>query len=105
MYCLRLFIVFLQELHRLQQSLLLLIVVRSFKSMCIPSLVLIGSCVSFKVSYPSMSLSVMYGLRLFIVVLQELHCLQRVAMVVMEFYQCVKFHFLINSERFLRYSG
>ena len=38
--------------------------------MCIPSFVLIGCCVS-ELHGPI----VMYGLRLFIVVLQELHCL------------------------------
>ena len=41
MYCLRLFIVVLQELHCLLQCLLLLL-----KSMCIPSFILIGCCVS-----------------------------------------------------------
>ena len=46
MYCLRLFIVVLQELHCLLQCLLLFIVVCSLKSMCIPSFVLIGCCVS-----------------------------------------------------------
>ena len=44
-----------------------IIVVHSLKSMCIPSFVLIGYCVHGHI--------VMYGLRLFIVVLQELHCL------------------------------
>ena len=44
MYCLRLFIVVLQELHCLLQC--LLIVVCSLKSMCIPSFVLIGCCMS-----------------------------------------------------------
>ena len=46
MYCLRLFIVILQELHCLLQCLLFFIVVCSLKSMCIPSFVLIGYCVS-----------------------------------------------------------
>ena len=46
------------------------IVVCSLKSMCIPSFVLNGYCVS-DLHGPI----VMYGLRLFIVVLQELHCL------------------------------
>ena len=51
-----------------------IIVVCSLKSMCIPSFVLIGYCVSdlHMAIYVSI---VMYGLRLFIVVLQELHCL------------------------------
>ena len=44
MYCLRLFIVVLQELHCLLQRLLL--VVCSLRSICIPSFVLIGCCVS-----------------------------------------------------------
>ena len=53
-----------------------IIVVCSLKSMCIPSFVLIGCCVSelhghIHVYAPI----VMYGLRLFIVVLQELPCL------------------------------
>ena len=43
MYCLRLFIVVLQELHCLLQFLLLLL---SSKSMCIQSFILIGCCVS-----------------------------------------------------------
>ena len=46
------------------------IVVCSLKSMRIPNFVLIGYCVSDLRGY-----IVMYGLRLFIVVLQELHCL------------------------------
>ena len=41
MYCLRPFIVVLQELHCLLQCLQLLL-----KSMCIPSFILIGCCVS-----------------------------------------------------------
>ena len=43
MYCLRLFIVVLQELHSMFT---VIIVVRSLKSMCIPSFVLIGCCMS-----------------------------------------------------------
>ena len=43
MYCLRLFIAVLQELHCLLQCLQW---VCSLKSMCIPSFVLIGCCVS-----------------------------------------------------------
>ena len=48
-----------------------IIVVCSLKSIHIPSFILsmIGCCVSYIAVY------VMYGLRLFIVVLQELHCL------------------------------
>ena len=48
------------------------IVVCSLKSMCIPSFVLIGYCVIYMAIYVPI---VMYSLRLFIVVLQELHCL------------------------------
>ena len=49
------------------------IVVCSLKSMCFPSFVLIGYCVSdLHAIYVSI---IRYGLRLFIVVLQELHCL------------------------------
>ena len=48
-----------------------IIVVCSLKTICIPSFVLIGCCVSELHA----SWIVMYGLRLFIVVLQELHCL------------------------------
>ena len=59
MYCLRLFIVVLQELHCLLQY---LIVVYALKSMCVPCFVYIAIYVPI----------VMYGLRLF---LQELHCL------------------------------
>ena len=42
MYCLRLFIVVSQELH----CFTVIIVVCSLKSMCVPSFVLIGCCVS-----------------------------------------------------------
>ena len=45
MYCQRLFIVVLQELHCLTMF-TVIIVVCSLKSMCIPSFVLIGCCVS-----------------------------------------------------------
>ena len=55
-----------QELH-FYYNLYCNYLVCSLKSMCIPSFVLIGGCVSIPI--------VMYGLRLFIVVLQELHCL------------------------------
>ena len=61
MYCLRLFIVFFT---RTTLFTTVIIVVHSLKSMCIP---LIGYCVHGHI--------VMYGLRLFIFVLQELHCL------------------------------
>ena len=64
MYCLRLIIVVLQELHC---NVYCFIVVCSLKSMCIPSFVLIGCCVSYMPIYVPI---VMYGLRLFIVVLQ-----------------------------------
>ena len=43
--CLRLFIVVLQELHCLLQC-LAIIVVCLLKTMCIPSVILIGCCVS-----------------------------------------------------------
>ena len=50
-----------------------IIVVCSLKRMCVPSFILIGCCVSeLHGHYVPI---VMYGLRLFIVVLQELHCL------------------------------
>ena len=51
-----------------------IIVMCSLKSMCVPSFILIGCCVSefYMAIYVPI---VMYGLRLFIVVLQELHCL------------------------------
>ena len=45
MYCLRLFIVVLQELY-VYYNVYCVIVVCSLKSMCIPSFVLIGCCVS-----------------------------------------------------------
>ena len=59
MYSLRLF-------YTLFTTITVIIVVCSSKSMCIPSFVLIGCCVS-AIYVPI----VMYGLRLFIVVLQE----------------------------------
>ena len=46
MYCLRLFIVVLQDLHCLLQCLLCILVLCSLKSMCVPSFILIGCCVS-----------------------------------------------------------
>ena len=86
MYCLRLFIVVLQELHCLLFT--VKIVVCLLKSMCIPSFVLIGCCVSelhghlcpyrnvlphvtkFRCSTPSgFRDSYMYCLRLFIILL------------------------------------
>ena len=51
---------------------IIFVLVCSLKSMCIPSFVLIGNCVHAHV-YNYVPI-VMYGLRLFIVVLQELHC-------------------------------
>ena len=51
----------------------MIIVVCSLKSMCIPSFVLIVYCVSELHGHLSSHHN--YGLRLFIVVLQELHCL------------------------------
>ena len=45
MYCLRPFIVVLQELHCLLQCLLVIIMVCLLKTMCIPSFILIGCCV------------------------------------------------------------
>ena len=72
MYGLRLFIVVLQDLHSLLTY--FLIRVRGFlKSIRIPSFVLIGCCVSEL--HGHICPIVMYSLRLFIVVLQELHCL------------------------------
>ena len=54
----------------------LIIVVCSMNSMCIPSFVLIGCCVSeLAIAMAIYVPIVMYDLRLFIVVLQELHCL------------------------------
>ena len=61
-YGLRLFIVVL--------TILLIIAVCLLKSMCIPSFVLIVCCVNELLGH-----LVMYGLRLFIVALQEQHCL------------------------------
>ena len=47
MYCLRLFIVVLQELFTLFTTLFtVIIVVCSLKSMCVPSFIVIGYCVS-----------------------------------------------------------
>ena len=47
MYCPRLFIAVLQELHRLLYTMFtVMIVVCLLKSMCIPSFVLIGCCMS-----------------------------------------------------------
>ena len=54
-----------------------IIVVRLLKSMCIPSFVLIGCCVCELHAYSIYVPIVMYTLRLFIVVLQELHCLPK----------------------------
>ena len=74
MYCLRQFIAFFTTRTTLFTTMFtVIIVVRSLKSMCIPSFVLIGYCVH---GHTHMYVPiVMYGLRLFIVVLHELHCL------------------------------
>ena len=58
MYCLRLFIVVLQELQctLFTTMFTVIIVVCLLKRMCMPSFVLIGCCVS-KLHAPSMSLS------------------------------------------------
>ena len=65
MYCLRQFIVVLQELHSA------IIVVCSLKSMCIPSFVLIGCCVSELRGQLCPYRNVLPE-----AVLQELHCFQ-----------------------------
>ena len=66
MYCLRLFIVFFTRTTLFTTIFTVIIVVYSLKSMYIPSFVLIGYCVS-AIYVPI----VMYGLRLFIVVLYK----------------------------------
>ena len=63
MYCLRVFIVILQDIATMFT---VIIAVYSLKSIRIPSY-----CVSVYIYVPI----VMYGLRLFIIFLQELHCL------------------------------
>ena len=64
-----------------------IIVVCSLKSLCIPSFVLIGYCV-----HGHICPYVMHGLRLFIVVLQELHCLLHVCIIrVRGWYHITKF--------------
>ena len=87
MYCLRLFIVFfLQELHCL---LTVIIVVRSLKSMCIRL-----DIVYMAIYVPI----VMYGLRLFIVDLQELHCLLHACIIrVRVWYHITKFRYSTPS--------
>ena len=50
----------------------IIILVYALKCMCIPSFILIGFCY-----IPLYVPIVMYALRLFIVVLQELHCLPK----------------------------
>ena len=70
MYCPRLFIVVLQELHCL---LLLLLLWCVHWKVCVYQAFLIGCCVSELRGH--MCPIVMYCVRLFIVVLQELHCL------------------------------
>ena len=76
MHCLRLFIVVLQELHCLLQCLRLSLWCVYLK-LCV---YLVSSClVVVSVSYMTIYVPiVMYGLRLFIVVLQELHCLPNI---------------------------
>ena len=50
-----------------------IIVVCSLKSMCVPSFIVIGYCLSeLQAIYVPI---IIYGLKLFVVVLQELHCL------------------------------
>ena len=73
MYCLRLFIVVLQLFTTMFSKITVIIVVYSLKSMCIPSFVLIGCCMSEL--HCHLCPIIMFCLRLFIVVLQELHCL------------------------------
>ena len=46
MYCLRPFIVVVQELHCFTTMFTVIIVVCSLKSMCVPSFIVIGYCVS-----------------------------------------------------------
>ena len=60
--------------------------------MCMPSFILIGCCVSGLHGHPV----VMYGLRLFVIVLQELRCLPTTSYAniveVIDIYQFTKFH-------------
>ena len=84
MYCLRLFIVFFTITTLFTTMFTVIVVVHSLKSMCIPSFVLIGYCVYVPI--------VMYGLRLFIVVLQELHCLHVFMIRVRGWYDITKFY-------------
>ena len=90
MYCLRLFIVVLQETTLF--TTMCYYCVCSLKSMCMPSF---GCSVSQLHGhlYPYI---IMYGLRLFIVVLQELHCIQNCLHVCMIRVRCcyhfIKFH-------------
>ena len=76
-----------------------IIVVHSLKSMCVPSFIVISYCLSelYAIYVPI----VMYGLRLFIVVLQELHCLPNFwyvyIIVFMDFYHFTKFRPSIQS--------
>ena len=68
-----------------------IIVVCSLKSLCIPSFVLIGYCV-----HGHICPYVMPGLRLFIVVLQELHCLLQVYVCIIRvrgWYHITKFYY------------
>ena len=67
----------------------MLIVVCSLKSMCVPSFIVIGYCVSELHGHPI----IMYGVRLFNVVLEELHCLPNcLQMRVRGCYHFIKFH-------------
>ena len=74
-----------------------IIVVCSLKNICIPSYVLIGRCVSESSYVPIL----IYGLRLFIVVLHELHCLPTLyyvyALIFTDSYQITKFRPSIQS--------
>ena len=65
MYCLRVFIVVLQEYYNVYHDLLKFMRIPSFSPQ------LVGVSVSYMPSYISI---IIYGLRLFIVVLQELQC-------------------------------
>ena len=65
MYCLRVFIVVLQDLNCLYTTIFILI-----KCVCIPGFTLIGFCVSELHAHLQCMSLVMYGLRLFSVVLQ-----------------------------------
>ena len=79
-----------------------IIVVCSLKSMCVPSFIVIGYYLSELHVYMDIYVPIiMYGLRLFIVVLQELHCLPNFwyiyIIVFMDFYKFTKFRPSIQS--------